>query len=372
MKIAIDARELCGKPTGVGRYLAELLSEWADAPELHRHQWTLYANEPPVVPAAFRERVRLLPGAGGTRWEQWDFARRLGVDRPDVLFAPGYTAPLTAPCPIALTIHDVSFFARPGEFRWREGFRRRRITTWAARRARVIVTDSEFSRDQIVEHIGIPADRIRVIHLGMRSSLSGGASAAREPLVLYVGSIFPRRHVDRLVSVFGERVAPRVPGARLEIIGENRLPPDVNIDAWLEHLPEAVRARITFRSWVDEATLRDLYSRATVFAFLSDYEGFGLTPLEALAAGVPPIVLDTPVAREVYRSAALYVGRGQTPGTNLRTVENSELADALVGLLSDETKRAELLRQAPEVLARYRWDEAARLTLSAIAEAAGA
>lgn len=391
MNIAIDVRELCGKPTGVGRYLFELLAEWAAGPERARHTWMLYAHEAPNVPAAFRDAVVVIPGAGGTRWEQWDLARQLTRVRPDVLFAPGYTAPLTAPCPIALTIHDVSFFDQPEEFRWREGLRRRRITAWAARRAKVVLTVSAFSRDRLVERIGVPASRVRVIHHGMRpSAVDAIATRPREPIALYVGSIFPRRHVDVLVRTFATEVAPRVPDARLEIIGEDRLPPGETLQDWLTALPAEVRGRVVARSWVDEATLRDLYARARVFVFLSEYEGFGLTPLEAIAAGVPPIVLDTPVAREVYGDAARFVGgdrpgrgtlpgrgtppgRGQTPSRDLRTVENlpfSKLGIALVDLLTNDAARAALLARAPEVLARYQWDTAARLTLSAIEDAA--
>ena len=136
MKIAVDARELCGKPTGVGRYLGELLTEWSPSADARRHEWTLYAPVMPAVPAAFAGHVRLLPGSGGTVWEQWTLSRALSTDRPDVLFAPGYSAPLTAPCPTAVAIHDVSFAAHPEWFSAREGLRRRTITAWSARRAR--------------------------------------------------------------------------------------------------------------------------------------------------------------------------------------------------------------------------------------------
>ena len=146
MKIAVDARELCGKPTGVGRYLGELLTEWSASAEARRHEWTLYAPVMPSVPEAFAGRVRLLPGSGGTMWEQWTLSRALAADRPDVLFAPGYSAPLTAPCPTAVAIHDVSFAAHPEWFAPREGLRRRLITAWSARRARLILTISEFHK----------------------------------------------------------------------------------------------------------------------------------------------------------------------------------------------------------------------------------
>jgi glycosyltransferase involved in cell wall biosynthesis len=94
-----------------------------------------------------------------------------------------------------------------------------------------------------------------------------------------------------------------------------------------------------------------------VFVFLSEYEGFGLTPLEALSAGVPIVVLDTPVAREIYGDAAWYV-----PGDS----DVRGAAAAIRTLLDEPGTRARLLREAPGVLARYSWDTAAEATLTGI------
>jgi glycosyltransferase involved in cell wall biosynthesis len=360
--VAVDGRELCGKPTGVGRYLSELLVEWGRSADARRHQWLLYAPSAPAVPAAFTDQVRLLPGAGGTRWEQWTLARALAANRPDVLFAPGYSAPLTAPCPIVVAIHDVSFAARPDWFTRREGSRRRVITRWSARRARLILTISAFSKREVAHRLGIAPDRIRVTALGVRRPVA--TPRRREPLILYVGSIFARRHVDALVDAFVTHVASAVPDARLEIVGENRLASGPALLRSLELAPAAVRARVRLRSYVDEATLQDLYSRAAVFAFLSEYEGFGLTPLEAMAHGVPPVVLDTEVAREVYGPAARYL----PPGPGL----SADVGRALVSILTDEGERTRLLEEAPGVLSRYDWSRTAAETLSALEEAAGA
>ena len=308
MRVAIDARELCGKPTGVGRYLSELLIEWGRMPEARRHDWILYAPAAPAVPGGFPERVRVLPGTGGTAWEQWTLARALATDRPDVLFAPGYSAPLTAPCPTVVAVHDVSFAARPEWFSSREGLRRRVVTRWSARRARLVLTISAFSRREVADRLGIAGDKIRVTPLGVRRRAD--TPREPEPLVLYVGSIFARRHVDVLVDAFVSHVASAVPEARLEIVGENRLRPESPPGPSLQAAPEQVRSRVRFRSYVDDDTLHGLYGRAAVFAFLSEYEGFGLTPLEAMAHGVPPVVLDTEVAREVYGPAAEYLTLG--------------------------------------------------------------
>jgi glycosyltransferase involved in cell wall biosynthesis len=107
---------------------------------------------------------------------------------------------------------------------------------------------------------------------------------------------------------------------------------------------------------VGDEDLRNLYREARAFVFLSEYEGFGLTPLEALAAGVPVLVLDTPVAREVYGPAATYVPPGDLPATTA----------ALERLLNDPDAAHASLREAGSVLARYSWDRAANDTLEYI------
>jgi alpha-1,3-rhamnosyl/mannosyltransferase len=115
-----------------------------------------------------------------------------------------------------------------------------------------------------------------------------------------------------------------------------------------------VEARTEFLSYIPEDALASLYARASVFAFFSEYEGFGLTPLEAMSSGVPPVVLDTPVAREVYAEAAFYVQPGDIAGA----------ARLLERLLTDMGAARHVLERAPAVLSRYSWEETAARTLS--------
>lgn len=157
-----------------------------------------------------------------------------------------------------------------------------------------------------------------------------------------------------------DAVADRVPSAQLEIVGENRTRrPRLDLDAVRQRSRH--RDRIHLRAYVDDDTLAGLYARASVFAFLSEYEGFGLTPLEALAAGVTPVLLDTPVARETAGPAAHYVPA---------SAGDEAVAAALVAALTGDTLRRRLLDHAPAVLARYDWTATAARTLAAIEGAA--
>lgn len=369
MRIGIDARELFGRPTGVGRYLAHLLKTWEGLPEASPHQFLLYgpSGEPGdslparLAASGLRVETRKVPGGGGTWWEQVRLAAAIRRDPPDVFFAPAYTAPLGIRTPTVLTVHDVSFLAHPEWFPLEMRVRQRLVTTVAARRARCVLTVSEFSRGEIVRRLLIESSLVRVVPHGLTRPTGDRPTApgrARESLVLFVGSIFNRRHLPEMIAAVAA-VARRHPGIRLEIVGDNRTYPRQDLQAIAASA--GIGEHTTIRSYVADDVLADLYGRAGAFVFLSDYEGFGLTPLEALSYGVPALVGDTPVAREVYAEAARYVATTDVPAA----------AAALDALLFDADARASLLSMAPAVLGRYSWERAGRHTLAALLEAAG-
>jgi len=369
MRIAVDARELLGRPTGVGRYLAELLACWSRQPAAADHQIILFADRALDMPRGLigsggaAVMTRVVPGAQGVMWEQVHF-RRAVRSEADVVFGPGYSGPVFTRLPLVVAMHDVSFCAHPEWFGAREGRRRRWIAWAAARRARVVLTISEFSRQEIVRTLGVPAEKVRVTPLSaggwfdpVRGGADEGGEAAREPLVLYVGSLFNRRHVPLLIRAFAAIVRD-IAGARLVIVGENRTNPREDPEDLARAL--GIADRVSVRSYVPDAELASLYQRAAAFAFLSTYEGFGLTPLEALSAGVPIVVCDTAVAREVYGDAALFVREGDADGVTL----------ALRTLLTDEAARTQFRARAAALLPRYSWDRTATATLDAITSAA--
>lgn len=370
MRIGIDGRELLGRRTGVGRYLASLCAEWSGAPAYAGHELLVYTPRPLPAEAPLPNRTgpgaRLnhatIPGAGGPWWEQSSLARRAADDRLDVFFGPGYSVPLVFDVPSVVTLHDVSFTAHPEWFGWREGLRRRWLATRAAAAAQAVITVSEFSRQEILGHLGTPPARVRVVHNGVAApSCPPGEpplpAAPDAPLVLYVGALFARRRLPLLLAAF-EQVSRAVPEIELAIVGPDRTWPPEDLRGIAEAL--GVASRVAFLPYVDDRELAALYRRATVFAWLSEYEGFGLTPLEALAAGTPVVAGDTAVAREVYGDAVRRVPIGD-PGA---------VAAALVEVVTRREVREALLARAGPLLARYTWARAGAETFAVLRDAA--
>jgi glycosyltransferase involved in cell wall biosynthesis len=306
MRIAIDARELVGKPTGVGRYLWQLLLAWNEIPAAAAHEFVLCTDEGPgpdkvratagsdagsnnaggpatrkprganQAPAAAADSTRRDDHAGpaalsnlriehrhrarfgGTLWEQ--FSLPLIASDANVLFAPAYSGPLSMNEPMVLTIHDVSFAAHPEWFAWREGLRRRFLTRVSARRATRILTVSDFSKREIVRRLGVYPGKVEVIYSGVHqiiptdASPSPGRSAIRDaqPLVLFVGSIFNRRHVPELIRGFA-LLARRHAGVRLTLVGDNRTLPRVDLHALVSQ--SGVGRQIRVREYVSDEEL---------------------------------------------------------------------------------------------------------------------
>lgn len=354
LRIGIDARELLGEVTGVGRYLGELITRWTSRDDAASRRFILYAPQPLDLPLPKEStETRVVPGGTGTWWEQTALRSAVRGDKPHVFFAPAYTAPLFLGIPFAVTIHDVSFLAHPEWFRPRERWRRRILANRMAASASLIFTDSEFSRSEIASLLHVDANRLKVIPPGV-SQVPGTAPAdvsqPRDPLVLFVGTLLNRRNLPELIAAFA-KAATATPAARLVIVGADRTWPPQDLKQAAAAYD--VASRVEIRSYLPHEQLRGHYSRASVFVFLSEYEGFGLTPLEALAAGVPIVVLDTPIAREVYGDAAEFVGVGDIDST----------ANAIARFLESRAAARDQLSRAPAVLARYSWDRAADETL---------
>ena len=367
MRIGIDGRELLHKRTGVGRYLAELCGQWLRSGEGREHEFLFYTPEPATdlsvlgppfsVAPGSRFCHRSVPGSSDTWWEQVTLPTAAAGDGLDLFFAPAYSAPLRLGVPTVVTMHDVSFLAHPEWFGWREGLRRRWLATHAMARAEAIISVSAFTRTEILRLCDLRPDRVRVVLSGITPRIETSAEPDLPPMILFVGSILNRRHLPTLIRAFAS-VRRTFTTARLTVVGDDRTYPKQNLASSIQQL--RVEDAVSLRSYVSESELDELYQRATVFVFLSEYEGFGFTPLEAMSAGVPVVVGDTPVARELYGDAALFVPVANADAT----------ATAITTLLADRRLRDRQRQRAAAVLPAFTWTRAAEQTLDVLQSAA--
>jgi glycosyltransferase involved in cell wall biosynthesis len=367
MLVGVDARELQGRPTGTGRYLRNLLRVW---PPSGRDRLVLYFNGPaprdPLLDRPWIVRRALGDGsARGLVWQERLLPPAARADRVEVFFSPAYTCPLALTRPRVTTVHDLSFFSLPEDFSLREGLRRRLLVAASLRASRVILAVSDFTRREIAGRFPETADRVLHVPHGADDDLPSlpDRRAARErlrlegPLILSVGSIFNRRRLPELLRAFALLTHPH-PTVRLDLVGENRTHPRLDIPALVRRLGLTDHVRLS--GFVSDEELAARHAAADAAVFLSDYEGFGLPALEAAARGLPLVVADRPAVGEIFREAALLVDPTD-PGA---------IAAALDRALRDTSLRRHLVEAGRALAARHSWAAAAQATRDALARAA--
>jgi glycosyltransferase involved in cell wall biosynthesis len=343
VRVGVDGRSLVGGGArGVAHYTGALLE--ALAAEFPDDEYRVLlprgraAVPRGIVPVRHPLPARALFGAAAVAGRPTLASLLPGSD---VLWAPAPAPLAVGSRPLVLTVHDRSWEQRPGDFTpyeraWHAAARPRRL----ARRAARVLTDTEVGRDDLIRAWGLPADRVHAIPLAPRRF---PPSPAPPSWFLFVGALEPRKAPDLLVDAF-LRARARGLGAELVIVGEGRLD------------PRGPGVRRLGR--VDD--LGALYAGALAVVLPSWLEGFGLPPVEGLAAGAPAIASDLRVFREVLGGGALYVPPGDAEA----------LAGALLSLERDPALRSRLLAAGQARIAPLTWTATARRTRAVLAEAA--
>ncbi|GAC1641130.1 MAG: glycosyltransferase family 1 protein [Herpetosiphon sp.] len=371
MRIAIDARALEEQQgTGVARYLRNILAVWNNAARSDI-EVVCYTRQP-VDESTRWPRLGWQVVAGGVMgrrgliWQNTRLLRAVRRDRADVLWCPFNLAPLTAPCPIVVTIHDVSFVADPGGFRPYERVVWGNLARISAHRAVQILTVSDFSRMEIVRYLRVDPGRVTAAPEAADPTLrevgADGVAVLRQrldlqrPYALFVGAMFARRHTVELLDAY-EQVRDRLPQWQLVLVGPNRYSP--RLDLTNEITKRGLTSDVRHIPYIEEADLAALYSGASCFVYPSSYEGFGLPVLEAMACGVPVITGDAISLREVAGEASIVVDPRSA----------RLLAAGLVLVGSQQRLRDELRRRGFEQAARFDWQQTARITLETLQSA---
>jgi alpha-1,3-rhamnosyl/mannosyltransferase len=365
--VGIDARELAGRPTGTGRYLRNLLRHWRDAGD----RLVCYFNGPPALdPVLDHPAVRKRPlGDGCARglvFQERLVPAAAPADHLDVFFSPAYSCPLSLDLPRVTTVHDLSFFAHPQDFAFPDALRRRVLVALSLRASRVVTVVSDFTRRELVRLF--PGIGARVVHVPHGAdddlppppprTVARDRLALEGPYVIAVGTVLNRRCLPELLRATA-RLVRRHPGLVLDVAGENRTHPRLDLEAMVASLGLGGRVRLS--GFIEDEELADRYAAADAAVFLSEYEGFGLPALEAAGRGVPLVVSRAPALGEVFRDAAILVDPRDESG----------VATELDRVLTDAALRARLVEAGRALAARHSWADAARRTRAALLEAAG-
>jgi glycosyltransferase involved in cell wall biosynthesis len=314
--------------------------------------------------AALARPVRL-PAPRAALYEAWNafsfpdpgiFARSLR--HADLVHSPTPAVPPVRR-PLVVSVHDAGFALFPGSYTKRGLRFHTKAMQRVTERAGLVITSTRAARDEIVSCTPVPAERLRVVPLGIDHVQPGPGDVDRAlarfdlagaPYVLWVGSLEPRKNVGTLVRAFAEMVAAdRSLSHRLVLVGPL---------GWLYEgiISGTDRAALGERlrpvGQVHETDLRCLYAGAAVFAFPSLHEGFGLPVLEAMAQGTPVVCSDLPVLREVAGEAALFVPPN----------DPEAWAAALSGLLLDQSACERLGAAGTAHAAPFSWERTARET----------
>lgn len=359
MRIGFDGTPLQYTRSGVGIYVEQLLR----CLPLARPEWEylLYTNKPFTsngIPG-IRPFAGYFPRSRWV-WMQFKLPQIIPQSDVDLCHFMNNSAPTRCAAPYAITIHDASLFLFSQYHPWSRLAALRLLLPQAARRAQAVITVSQASRQELIKILRLSPEKVHVIH--------SAASQDFQPLrdqeqrnrlqqkyhlppkfVLYVGAIEPRKNLLRLIAAFGRTQADH-PDCHLVLVGP---------DGWMmngalakETIAANLSGKVHYLGFVPQADLPGIYSLATLFAFPSLHEGFGLPLLEAMACGTPVLTSNCSAMPEVSGAAAHLV--------DPNSVES--MADGLNGLLNSAAQREWYIEQGFARARQFSWEQTARET----------
>jgi len=377
MRIGIDVRLLKVR-RGIGNYVHELLYGIAHAGS--DHEYILYADSRQVtaeIPAALRSSLVVVEPDFYPYWEQLALPARVCRDRIDLLHCTANTAPiyLSKSIGLVVTIHDIMFLLperlvpRPtSPFQKLQRVYYRRLVPPSARRADMIITDSNASRSDIVDRLpGVNPAHVKCVYLApgrafqrilesdVRCRLRNEISQ-HGPIVLGLGAADPRKNTAGLLEAFAIFISRIKGSATLLLVGlDSRAQKAVALRA--ERL--AIGDRIIQYGFLPESRLVELYNLADMFVYPTMYEGFGFPVLEAMACGTPVIASAVSAIPEIAADAAIMVDPR----------DGEEIASKMQRVAEDATLRDDMRARGLLRVAELSWHKAASETITVYEDA---
>ena len=364
LRVGFDGRALASPAAGVRRYAYELFGALASLASVSAVAVGVPSGAP-VPPGVERAPgAASLPANPG--WMLTGLPRAARRARLDLFHAPSYTAPFGGPRPLVLTIHDVSYERHPEWYPHKRDPLRRAFYRWSARTADRIITDSSFSKAEIVEAYGVPSDTVDVVLLAASAAFArpsaGTLGIAGAPYVLHVGDLHPRRNLGIAARAVLQVRHRSHAFSRLQLVlaGVDR-----GVGESLTRLSESSplgRDLVRLIGRADDAALAGLYHGAAALVYPSRYEGFGLPLIEAMTCGTPVIASRAASIPEVTADAAIL----------LDPDDEAAWADAIEAVLLHETGMAARLREAGlRRAAQFSWQRSAEATAEVYLRATG-
>ncbi|SNR60834.1 glycosyltransferase family 4 protein [Desulfurobacterium atlanticum] len=347
MNILINSRFLTQKITGTQRFAIEIslqlkklmLNVVFVSPRNILH--TKIANE---------LNVKTIGVNTGHLWEQVDLPVYLKKVGNSLLINLVNAAPLIYKNQI-ITIHDLAFLKHPEWFSRKFYLFYRTLIPKIAKKAKIILTVSNFSKTEIINLLNIPSQKVEVIYNGISNKFSFNPSIKKENFILAVSSLDPRKNFKNLILAFKKL---KLKEHKLLIVGsKNKVFSNQEIEQLIKETPN-----IEFTGYVPDEELVNLYQRAKLFVYPSLYEGFGLPPLEAMACGTPVVVSNVASLPEVCGDAAYYVN----------PYDVNDIAKGIETVLKYELLQKELIKKGLERVKLFSWEKSAEKLAKIIEE----
>jgi len=348
IRVALDATAIGRGKTGNETYLTGLLEGWREAKPDGVELVPIFSAQGSI---GWPRRSAALQNRGASFFKR--HLVELPTAREDLkadLYHGVYWMRPWEKDPFVLTVHDISFAVHPEWFRAGEALFYTTLIKAAAKKARKVITVSEFCRAEIAERWDLPADKIETTYEAARSLFKPGKKKkSAPPTLLFVSAIHPRKNLGRLIRVWGRLRSGRFPELRLKVIG----PAGWSAGPDLRALKAAVaKGGAEWLGAQTDAELKEAYQTATMLVYPSLYEGFGLPPLEAMACGCPVVCSKTASLPEVCGDAAEYFD----------PTSEEEMSAKIAYLLGNGERREDLSRAGIAKAGEYSWGRMAEET----------